>query len=90
LQYHNIFSLLRELGGPWPLTDFTTSGFWSPKGLVTEAPVFSSLPRLPTMLGQFVHTFPLPWDLPLSERATMLPFLAAFLDFDSDPETYAR
>lgn len=85
LQYSNIFALLRELGGEWPLTDFTTSGFWSPKGLVTEAPVFSKLPRLPTMLGQFVHTFPLYWSLPLTERLTMLPFLTSFIDFDSSP-----
>lgn len=58
----------QELGGQWPLTDFTTSGFWSPKGLVTEAPVFSKLPRLPTLLGQFVHTAPLFWALPLEVR----------------------
>ena len=58
-QYHNIFALLRELGIPWPLTDWTTSGFWSPQGLTTEAPVFSRRPQLPTMLGQFVHTLPL-------------------------------
>jgi hypothetical protein len=51
-QYHNIFALLKDLGGPWPLTPWTTSGFWSPRGLTTEAPVFSSLPRLPTLLGQ--------------------------------------
>lgn len=58
-QYHNIFSLVRELGIPWPFTDWTTSGFWSPEGLTTEAPVFSRRPQLPTMLGQFVHTLPL-------------------------------
>ena len=26
--------------------------FWNPKGLVTEAPVFSKLPQLPTLIGQ--------------------------------------
>ena len=63
-QYKNIFSLLEELELPeWPLTDWTTSGFWSPRGLVTEAPVFSKLPRLPTLVGQFVHTFPLYWQV---------------------------
>lgn len=30
-------------------------------GLVTEAPVFSKLTQLPTLLGQFVHTTPLYW-----------------------------
>ena len=59
LQYHNIFALVRELGIPSPFTDWTTSGFWSPEGLTTEAPVFSRRPQLPTMLGQFVHTLPL-------------------------------
>lgn len=45
---------------PRPFTDWTPSAFWGPGGeLRTEAPVFSKLPRLPTMLGQFVHTFPL-------------------------------
>jgi hypothetical protein len=66
--YSNIFALLKDLGGSWPLTDWTTSGFWSPKGLTTEAPVFSKLPRLPTLLGQFVHTAPLHWSLPLQVR----------------------
>ncbi|KAF8066234.1 pds [Scenedesmus sp. PABB004] len=92
--YSNIFALLRDLGAssgaPWPLTDFTTSGFWSPAGLTTEAPVFSRLPRLPTPLGQFVHTAPLFWSLPLSERLTMLPFLLRFVDFDASPEVYER
>lgn len=41
LQYHNIFALVRELGIENPFTDWTTSGFWSPQGLTTEAPVFS-------------------------------------------------
>lgn len=115
LQYHNIFSMIRELGIPWPFTDFETSGFWGANGtLITQvggaewqqapactgspccrrcrdapvvctaardvhvfsielssaceikcksvwsqmqAPVFSKLPRLPAVLGQFVHTF---------------------------------
>ncbi len=53
--YANTFKLLKDLDLPeWPLTDYTTSGFWSPKGLTTEAPVFSKLPRLPTLVGQFV------------------------------------
>ena len=58
-QYHNIFALVHELGIPWPFTDWTPSGFWSRQGLITEAPVFSRRPQLPTMLGQFVHTLPL-------------------------------
>ena len=60
-QYHNIFQLVKELDIPWPFTEWTTSGFWSPSGLTTEAPVFSSKPRLPALVGQFVHTAPLFW-----------------------------
>ncbi|CAL8469873.1 g9415 [Coccomyxa elongata] len=89
-QYHNIFALVRELGIPWPFTDWTTSGFWSPEGLTTEAPVFSRRPQLPTMLGQFVHTMPLFRRLSLADRATMVPLLAAVVDFDATPETYQR
>ena len=59
VQYHNIFALIRELGIPWPFTDWTTSGFWSPRGLTTEAPVFSKKEQYPTLVGQFIHTFPL-------------------------------
>ncbi|GAX73691.1 hypothetical protein CEUSTIGMA_g1142.t1 [Chlamydomonas eustigma] len=90
-QYKNIFALLEELElSEWPLTSWTTSGFWSPRGLVTEAPVFSTLPRLPTLVGQFVHTFPLYWSLSLEDRLTMLPFLTTFIDFKSSEATYER
>lgn len=50
---------------------------------MTEAPVFSKLPRLPTLVGQFVHTLPLYWSLPLTDRLTMLPFLATLADYCS-------
>mmetsp|Transcript_10302 Transcript_10302/g.28093 ORF Transcript_10302/g.28093 Transcript_10302/m.28093 type:complete len:554 (-) Transcript_10302:461-2122(-) len=87
--YKNIFKLIEELNLPeWPLTDWTTSGFWSPKGLVTEAPIFSRQPQLPTLLGQFVHTAPLYWSLSLPDRLTMLPFLATFFDYNATEETY--
>ena len=56
VQYHNIFSLVRELGIENPFTEFTRSGFWCPEGLTTEGPVFSKLPQYPTLLGQFIHT----------------------------------
>ncbi|KAI8468019.1 MAG: hypothetical protein J3K34DRAFT_454404 [Monoraphidium minutum] len=87
-EYKNLFRLIRELGIPWPLTDWTTSGFWSPKGLTTEAPVFSRQQQLPTLMGQFVHTSGLQWSLPLEERLTMLPFLTTLLDYNSSPEVF--
>lgn len=74
VQYHNIFALVRELGIENPFTDWTTSGFWSPQGLTTEAPVFSRRPQLPTMLGQFVHTLPLFRYLAIASRpGTLAP-----------------
>ncbi|KAG2443456.1 hypothetical protein HXX76_001813 [Chlamydomonas incerta] len=90
-QYKNTFKLIKDLQLPeWPLTDFTTSGFWNPKGLVTEAPVFSKLPQLPTLIGQFVHTAPLYWALPLEDRLTMLPFLATLADYVSSEEAFEK
>lgn len=89
-QYRNIFSLVNELNLTDVFTRWTPSGFWSPQGLTTQAPVFSELPRYPTMLGQFVHTVNLFEKLPVADRVTMVPLLGALLDYDSDPETYAR
>lgn len=77
--------------GDFPTTDFTTSAFWGRNGrLITQAPVFSKCEpaNLPTLLGQFYHTFNLPWDISLADRLTMLPWLAAIADFDSSEETY--
>lgn len=92
-QYANIFSLVRELGIEWPFTPFTTSGFWSPSGLTTEAPVFSEKIRLPTMLGQFIWTAQLPWTISVPDRLTYVggtpmsttgPRMHVFLFFQQD------
>lgn len=40
----------------WPFTDWTMSSFYSPEGIQVEAPVFNTLPRLPTPLGSFLYT----------------------------------
>ena len=88
-QYHNIFSLVGELGiRPNPFTDWTESSFYRPSGLLTEGPIFQRQPRLPTMLGQAVYTFPLFRDLSLVDLSSMLSLLPAMLEFNSDPETY--
>jgi uncharacterized protein with NAD-binding domain and iron-sulfur cluster len=89
-QYHNIFKMLQELNLPeWPLTEFETSGFWSPEGLITEAPVFSKQPlRLPAILGQFYHTFNRFYRLSLADRATIIPWLYTAIDIASSPERY--
>ncbi|KAI7840340.1 hypothetical protein COHA_006122 [Chlorella ohadii] len=84
--------MVKELGIPWPFTDFETSGFWGRGGkLITEAPVFSKLPRLPAILGQFVHTAPLFSEtLPLQDRATIIPWLYTAIDLESTPDSYER
>lgn len=90
-QYHNIFKMVKELGIPWPFTDFETSGFWGSDGkLITQAPVFSKQPRLPAVLGQFVHTFNLFDNLPLADRATIVPWLYTAIDLGSTPGSYER
>jgi uncharacterized protein with NAD-binding domain and iron-sulfur cluster len=94
-QYPNIFALLKELQqagfmSEWPLTDFLTSGFWSPEGLITEAPVFSKQPRLPTILGQFAYTAPLFYRLSLADRATIIPWLYNVINLNASPSTYER
>ncbi len=58
-QYPNIFKLVEELGIPSPWTEWTESNFYLPDGLLTEGPVFQDKPKLPTMLGQALYTFPL-------------------------------
>lgn len=59
LQYPNIYDLVKELDIENPFTPFTTSGFWTPEGLSTSAPVFSQEEQLPALIGQFVYTNPL-------------------------------
>lgn len=73
-----------------PFTDYLTSGFWAPDGLITEAPVFSKQTRLPTIIGQFVATHPLFYRLSLADRLTIIPWLYHVLNFNSDPETYEK
>jgi len=91
-EYPNIFGLVDEMGldRDAVFTPFTRSGFWNRQGLVTEAPVFSDLPRLPTLLGQFVHTLDLFKGLSLADRLTMFPLFAAVIDYTATPETYRR
>ena len=72
-----------ELGLRSRLTDFLTSGFWGPAGLITEAPVFSKQPKLPAFLGQFVYTAPLfnqGGAVGLRDLISILPFLYSAID----------
>ena len=96
--YPNINALCDELEIQ-PFTEFLTSGFWKPDSgegehrrrrgkLVTEAPVFSSKPQLPTIVGQFLYTSPLFYDLSILDRMTIIPWLYDILNFRKDQATY--
>lgn len=85
--YHNIFSLVRELGLD-PFTPFTRSSQYSPAGLEVESPIFQHEPRLPTPLGTFLYTrFQ---RLPLIDRLSALPLLYAIADFDNSHQAWQR
>ncbi|EOX97594.1 Phytoene desaturase 3 [Theobroma cacao] len=78
--YQNIFSLVNELGIK-PFTSWTRSAMYSGEGLEVEFPVYQELSQLPTPLGTLYHTqFA---RLPLVDRLTSLPLMAAVIDFDN-------
>ncbi|KAL7518190.1 hypothetical protein ACHAWX_003040 [Stephanocyclus meneghinianus] len=89
--YNNIFHLLEEI---FPnrvdeiLTDYAEQGQYSPRGLEAVWPVYRRSLRLPTGLGQalytkFVNLSPL-------DRATALPMVLAFSEFDDSEEAWAK
>eukprot|EP00960_Hanusia_phi_P050104 760000-Hanusia_phi.AAC.2 len=90
--YPNIENLVSELGIPEDevFTDFTGSSFYSPYGLEATAPVFSSssLPQLPSPLGQVFATFTNFKRIPVSDRTTMLGLLYSILDFARSDKTF--
>ncbi|KAI5076274.1 hypothetical protein GOP47_0008339 [Adiantum capillus-veneris] len=87
-QYGNIYELVKELGIPWPFTDWTRSTFYSPSGIQVEAPIFSPLPRLPAPFGSFIYTSPYFRSLSIMDRLTALPLLQALVEFDVDEDAY--
>eukprot|EP00884_Botryococcus_braunii_P022921 jgi/Botrbrau1/9312/Bobra.0111s0036.1 len=85
--YYNIFELVKELGLR-PFTDWTASNQYSPQGLEVEAPIFADKPRLPSPLGHFLYT-----DfkrLPVLDRLSALPLMAAAADFDNSAAAWKR
>ncbi|KAL5561241.1 hypothetical protein UlMin_030988 [Ulmus minor] len=85
--YQNIFSLIDELGIK-PFTNWTKSAQYSQEGLEVEFPIFQEQPQLPTPLGtllftQFVR-------LPLADRLTSLPLMAAVIDFDNTDTAWRK
>ncbi|KAF8405455.1 hypothetical protein HHK36_010361 [Tetracentron sinense] len=85
--YHNIFSLVDELGIK-PFTYWTTSAHYSQEGLEVEFPIFQDLPQFPTPLGAFFYIQFL--RLPLVDRLTSLPLMAAVVDFDNTDTAWRK
>ncbi|RVW38507.1 Zeta-carotene desaturase [Vitis vinifera] len=85
--YRNIFSLVDELDIK-PFTNWTSSAHYSGEGLEVEFPIFQDLTQLPTPLGtsfytQFVR-------LPLLDRLSSLPLMAAVVDFDNTDTAWRK
>ncbi|KAL3787824.1 hypothetical protein ACHAW5_003576 [Stephanodiscus triporus] len=100
--YRNIFSLLNDLPTidaiDDVLTGYAEQGQYSPRGLEAVWPVFRTAgasssggpppPRLPTGLAQALYTRFL--NLPPLDRASALPLVLAFLDFDDSVEAWEK
>ncbi|EEF41121.1 uncharacterized protein LOC8283661 isoform X2 [Ricinus communis] len=85
--YQNIFSLVNELGIT-PFTNRIRSALYSSEGLEVEFPVFQDQPQLPTPLGTLYYTqFT---RLPLVDRLTSLPLMAAVIDFDNTDTAWRK
>ncbi|KAI4350255.1 hypothetical protein L6164_004728 [Bauhinia variegata] len=85
--FQNIFSLVDELGIK-PFTNWTKSAQYSEEGLEVEFPIFQDMPQLPTPLGILYYTqFT---RLPVLDRLTSLPLLAAVIDFDNADTSWRK
>jgi len=92
-QYGNIFKLLNDLGIKTEgknseLTEWSTSSFFSLKGREVDSVVFQSKPRLPTPLGQFVHTLPTFARLSIGDRLSLWRLAFALLEYQDEYEKY--
>lgn len=91
--YYNIFSFLEELptieNVDDVLTGYAEQGQYSPRGLEAVWPVYrDSQPQLPTGLAQALYTkFN---NLPPLDRATAVPLVFAFSEFDDSKEAWEK
>ncbi|KAI8533198.1 hypothetical protein RHMOL_Rhmol11G0278500 [Rhododendron molle] len=85
--YRNIFNLVDELGIK-PFTNWIKSAQYSGEGLEVEFPIFQDLPQWPTPFGTLFYTeFA---RLPLVDRLTSLPLMAAVVDFDNTDTSWRK
>ncbi|XP_072957003.1 uncharacterized protein [Typha angustifolia] len=85
--YRNIFSAVDELGIQ-PFTKWTKKAYYSPEGIEIELPIFQELPRLPAPLGVLIY--PQFRSLPLADRLTSVPLMAAVIDFDNTDTAWRK
>ncbi|KAL6882636.1 hypothetical protein ACP4OV_011326 [Aristida adscensionis] len=85
--YRNIFALVDELGIS-PFTGWNKAAYYSPDGLAVEFPVFHNQPRLPAPFGVFAY--PEFTSLPLIDRLTSIPVIAAVIDFDNTDTAWRK
>ncbi|XP_022987019.1 uncharacterized protein LOC111484591 [Cucurbita maxima] len=85
--YKNIFGLVDELGIT-PFTNWTAPVHYSADGLEVKFPIFQDLPQLPTPLGTLYYTEFL--QLPLLDRLSSLPLMAAVVDFDNTDTVWRK
>jgi uncharacterized protein with NAD-binding domain and iron-sulfur cluster len=90
LQYKNIFRILEEIGATSALTDWQRSSLYSPDGVEVDSPVFQSKPRLPTPLGQFVHTLTAFTRLSVPDRLSLWRLAPALAEYQQEYERYDR
>jgi len=88
--YPNINALGDELGLGDIYSEFTESSFFGPDGLECTAPVFSSssLPELPSPLGQVLASFDRFKRLPILDRTSILGLFGAMADLYRSPEVF--
>ena len=91
--YHNIFQLLEELptidNVDDVLTGYAEQGQYSPRGLEAVWPIYREMqPQLPTGLAQALYTKFI--NLSPLDKATALPLVLAFSEFDDSPEAWEK
>ena len=87
-QYKNVFRLLDEIGASSALTDWKRSSLYSPQGVEVDSPVFQSRPRLPTPLGQFVHTLTAFARISVPDRLSLWRLAPALAEYQREYERY--
>ena len=85
---HENQTRIKTEGADSALTDWSRSSFFSSNGREVDSVVFQEKLRLPTPLGQFVHTLPTFERLSIADRLSLWRLAFALVDYQSDYERY--